>query len=362
MNKIKLVLVGIIIILFVLPNFANASVDEYKVVKDYMNQPKTLNDAVDEIKQMIKDNKPRWEIAKRVATIADVQITNMNEPWGESMSWKLFIAVPASVGAKLNKNSCLRTEKERKFITWRDAPSQLGRGENAQYDLAANWVWKSRAGNCAEHAALTYYLLKEAGEEDIRIFTSARNKHQYVVWGLGCEKDPDKPESWTEDVIIPDSWQHKIIRRQAVLNNEYCAVGVGKYEVNDQTHNRDKKACGFVGNKCCKKLPPCRGVPDRVCRDDDKCYICGNLGQYCCKGEKKCNFETLECVNGKCEKKSKEAEEAEEDTSHCDKIQDQYKRDDCYYKAAVEKKDPSICDKIECPYSRACCYEEVKNI
>jgi hypothetical protein len=49
--------------------------------------------------------------------------------------------------------------------------------------------------------------------------------------------------------------------------------------------------------------------------------------------------------------------EEEEDTSHCDKFQDQYKRDDCYYNAAIEKKDPSICAKIECPYHRDMCYD-----
>lgn len=306
MDKIKLVLVGIIIVLFILPNLANASVDEYKVGKDNMNQPKTLNDAVDEIKQMIKDNRPRWEIAKRVGTIADNQIRNANDVEALEVSkWNMINwALREYLEIEFDQS-----DEERKFREFRDKYPA-----GPPYDVSAKWVWKSRYGQCEENSALVYYLLKEAGEEDIRIFKSARKDHQYVVWGLGCEKDPDNPESWTEDVIIPDSWQHKVLRSQAVLNNEYCAVGEEGYNIDDQTYNRDTTACGFVRNKCCKKIAPCRGEPDRVCRDDE-CYICGREGDYCCKDER-CN-EGLKCKDGKCVEKCEEEEEVFPDCPPC---------------------------------------------
>ncbi|NQE52868.1 hypothetical protein C5S29_04675 [ANME-1 cluster archaeon GoMg3.2] len=302
MDKIRPILVAGIIFLLIFPCLAYESygIENSSRTRE-QQQPKTLDEAVNEIETMINDGSTRWEIAKRVATIADNQIQNHNEFY-EAADWKWFLSVPASILGPLPTDSSLWTEQERAFLKWRDEG-----GATAQYATAAEWAWNNRCGQCGENAALVYYLLKEAGEEDIRIFRSARKDHQYVVWGLGCEKDPDNPESWTEDVIIPDSWQHKVLRGQAVLNNEYCAVGEGEYKVNDQTYNRDKKACGFVGNKCCKKIGPCRGEPDRVCRDDNVCYICGREeGQYCCKDER-CD-EGLKCKEGKCVEKCEEEE------------------------------------------------------
>ena len=121
--------------------------------------------------------------------------------------------------------------------------------------------------------------------------------------------------------------------------------------------------CGGLNQKCCPN-DKCYAEPDDLDKwltcEDGKCVKCGGLNQKCCLNDKckpKWGLAKLTCEDGYCGK-----EGDKKDTSHCDKIQDQYKRDDCYYNAAVEKKDPSICDKIECPYSRAYCYEEVKNI
>jgi len=300
MGKIRPILVAGIIILLIFPCLAYDSYGIERSPRTREQQPNTLDAAVDEIETMINEGSTRWEIAKRVATIADNQIRNANDREALDISMGHLINWPLRkyLGIEFDPS-----DEERKFGEFRDEYPA-----GAPYNVSAKWVWNSRYGQCEENAALVYYLLKEAGEEDIRIFTSARKDHQYVVWGLGCEKDPDNPKSWTEDVIIPDSWQHKVLKGQAVLNNKYCAVGEGEYKVNDQTYNRDKKACGFVRNKCCKKLPPCRGEPYSVCRDDNVCYTCGRTeGQYCCKDER-C-AEGLKCKEGKCVEKCEEEEE-----------------------------------------------------
>ena len=301
MIKIRSILVAVTIILLIFPSLASASYDEFEVdhdnVRNYINQPKTLDDAVDEIKQLINEGKSRWYIAARVTTIADIQIVNKNDDENLGASWKQWLLGLAG-----------ESDEEKKFEKWRAAD-----GAEAQYDDAAKWVWGSRYGMCAENSALVYYLLKEAGAKDLHLIIqdAPGYDHRYVIWGMD-EGNPNKPESWTNDVIVPDGWQHKVLRGKAAFNNKYCLHG-GKAKFKGVTDTYDledgKKICGFLLAPCCKKIEPCRGVPDLVCaKSDNKCHPCGNLKQYCCEGEK-CNFETLECVDGKCVKKSKEEED-----------------------------------------------------
>ncbi|MCK4734875.1 MAG: toxin-antitoxin system YwqK family antitoxin [Methanophagales archaeon] len=315
MNKIKLILVGIIIILL-MPTTVAGLFDSYRttspitvpadihnIVKDlsaiaervYRNsiQPETRDDAVAEIEKMIKDGEPRWEVAKRAATIADLQITNMNDPLGDTQIWHWLFAGVASIFGQLSPESCLWTEDERKFENWRARS-----GDAQEYDYVAEWVWENRVGQCSENADLVYYLLKEAGVEDVRIHNSNRADHGLVVWGMG-NQDPSKPESWTDEVIIPDSWQHYVLRGKAAFNNEYAGC---TYDT-DITQGKDPSACGYGGRPCCKKIDPCRSST-LICVAN-RCRGCGYEGKYCCKDEK-CN-EGLECnKDGMCVKKEKD--------------------------------------------------------
>jgi hypothetical protein len=306
MNKIKLILVGIIIILL-MPTTVAGLFDSYhttpfpfpfndfirETVRQYLIQPETLVDAVAEIEQMIEDGEPRWEVAKRAATIADVQITNMNDPFGDTPTGHWGLVLVASLFGVVSSESSLWTEDERKFENWRARS-----GDAQDYDCVAEWVWENRVGQCSENADLVYYLLKEAGVEDVRIHKSNRAKHALVVWGMG-NQDPSKPESWTDEVIIPDSWQHYVLRGKAAFNNEYAGC---TYDT-DLTPGKDPSACGYGGRSCCKKIDPCRSST-LICVDT-RCRGCGYEGKYCCKDEK-CN-EGLECKDGKCVKKEDSA-------------------------------------------------------
>jgi ribosomal protein S7 len=288
MNKIKLILVGIIIILLMPTTLAGLGdsyrTTSYNIVEIvYLNsiQPEILDDAVAEIEQMIKDGEPRWEVAKRAATIADVQITNLNSE--ERMT------IPSNWLSVFG-----RSKQQEAFQNWWTAG-----GDIEQYDSVSEWVWENQVGQCSENANLVYYLLKEARVEDVRIHVSNRANHGLVVWGMG-NRDPSKPESWTDEVIIPDSWQHYVLRGKAAFNNGYAGC---TYDTDSTYPGKDKRACGYGGRPCCKKIDPCRSSA-LVCLND-KCYGCGYEDKYCCKDEK-CN-EGLECnTDGKCVKKEKD--------------------------------------------------------
>jgi len=306
MDKIRSILVAVTIILLIFPSLASAySYDEFEVERDIKNQPKTLDDAVDEIKQLINEGKSRWYIAARVTTIADIQIDNVNDFERMLQSWKHW--VPFFLAGE--------SDEDRNFKNWRDERG----GADEQYDDQANWAWDNKIGQCSENSCLVYYLLKKAGAKNIRIFGQKDPEHAFVVWGMDEEAEPNDPSSWTNEVIVPDGWQHKVLRGSKAFQNEYC--GNGGKGVKDNTHFKDHSVphrCGYksipsphIWHPCCKKAPyaPCRGNPKLACIDG-YCVHCGDKGYPCCEGDM-CNTDTLECKEGKCVEKSKEEEEEE---------------------------------------------------
>ncbi|MCX6005799.1 MAG: hypothetical protein NTZ34_00865 [Chloroflexi bacterium] len=325
MKKKIIVIAGLLLILqaFLIPLAAYADDDEYGDEDNgydsgydefdvgdnkYLLRPSSLKDAVDEIHLMIEQKKSRWEIAKRAATIADGRIINVNDT--ERMS------IPA------NWFSIFKDSKETEaFRAWSKQQNDEG-----PYNKTAAWVWDSRVGMCAENAALVYYLLKEAGATDLHIINRGGPDHRFVAWGLG-EGDPNNKESWTDNVIVPDSWQGKVLKGQAAWKNGYCGnMGNNSGDgLLDHTFAYDESApmpCGrawaaglvikgklYTGGKrspCCKTIKPCRGDPRLECFNDH-CVRCGqSKGQPCCTEGKPC-IEGLKCVNSFCIESGKEA-------------------------------------------------------
>ena len=306
MKQLISILIGIIVVLslYPAPSGAADTQDEYEIDPKLhiLKRPVTLQDAVDEIERMIEQEKPRWEIAKRAAIIADGRISNIN-PVDSEHFWlnPLF--------------PFLLSEKDKIFGAWRD--NKQG-GADKQYDDQANWAWDNKIGQCSENSCLVYYLLKKAGAKNIRIFVQKDPDHAFVVWGMDEEAEPNDLSSWTNEVIVPDGWQHKVLRGSKALRNEYC--GHDGKGVEDNTHFKDHSVphrCGYtsipsvdIWHPCCKKAPyaPCRGNPKLACIDG-YCVLCGGKGYPCCEGDM-CNTDTLECKEGKCVEKSKEEEGA----------------------------------------------------
>lgn len=307
MKQLISILIGIIVVLslYPAPSGAADTQDEYEISfleLHILKRPVTLQDAVDEIERMIEQEKPRWEIAKRAAIIADGRISNINPVDCEHLLLNPLFPV-------------LLCMKDKSFGEWRDKQG----GADKQYDDQANWAWDNKIGQCSENSCLVYYLLKKAGAKNIRIFGQKDPDHAFVVWGMDEEAEPNDPSSWTNEVIVPDGWQHKVLRGSKAFQNEYC--GNGGKGVEDNTPFKDHSVphrCGYksipsvhIWHPCCKKAPyaPCRGNPKLACIDG-YCVRCGDKGYPCCEGDM-CDTDTLECKEGKCVEKCEEEEEEE---------------------------------------------------
>lgn len=263
-------------------------------------QPETLDDAVLEIGNMIYNGESKAVIAKRVTTIVDTRIQNINSL--ERLS------------NPENLNPFLDSQSDIVFGKWRDE-----KGAYKQYDTTADWAWENKTGQCGENSALVYYILKKAGAKNVRLFES--QKHAYTVWGLHPEADPSDPSMWTNDVIVPDSWFGKVLQGKNAFNNDYVSGG------NDVTHERDRFAsprCGLIdsGNKvksvpACSLPPPCRGKS--MLHIGDRCYSCGYKDEPCCPNDV-CHGGMI-CSESKCSRKTEPKQPPE---YNCDTLRKAY--------------------------------------
>jgi hypothetical protein len=296
MKKVIALLVGIVMVQLLCPVFSDvvAADDEYQTTDaKYLMRPVSLQDAVDEIKAMIEQGKSRWDIAKRVTNIADGKIVNANpgtyefHTWPSNWLWPLVDSADNQI-----------------FDQWRSQG-----GADKQYYDQANWVWDHKYGQCSENSSLVYYLLKRAGINDIRVFGRSDPDHAFVVWGMDEEADPNDASAWTDNVIVPDGWQGKVLRGAKAFQNRYC--GNGGTGVADKTYLIDNTVpprCGYRSDSstkypCCKKEPyaPCRGDSRLACVDGS-CVSCGSINKPCCDNGR-CDFANLECRGGKCVEK-----------------------------------------------------------
>jgi len=256
-----------------------------------IRQPETLDDAIKEIKGMISDGKSREEISKRVTEIGDEQIKSNNDPLERPIS------------------GIIGDFQGSEFLKWRD-----NGGVKKQPEEMAKWAWDKREGQCAEHSALVYYILKTAGAKNIRIFRSnnyvwykdwgrgAYSSHDFPVWGLKPDVDPSKKENWTDKVFIPDSWQGITLSGKEAFKDKHCGHGW------DVTEERDKQAdarCGVIRRGQHTKVPACSSPP--FCftigsvHIDGWCKLCGSLGEPCCENDA-CRRPN-KCINSICTKK-----------------------------------------------------------
>lgn len=285
MNKASYKTFLFLIIILLILQIVRANV--YQTETDWdakKNQPGTLSYALSQIKEMKDHGVSRIEVARRITSMADIQIINQNDLERMTVldNWQFW-------GNPMQRNQ----DAWDKWIK--------DNGADEQYDVQAQWVYKNRFGQCAENSALTYYLLKEAGfEGQIRLF--AAPDHAYTVWGMDPEVNPQDESSWTDDVIVLDAWSGKILTGKDAYHDGYIK---GSQTV-DGTDLRDNSAvprCGFFATKntaspCCKTISSCRDNPRLVCYQD-KCMPCGARGYNCCQNDV-CNFDTLECVNHMC--------------------------------------------------------------
>ncbi|MCR3923055.1 MAG: hypothetical protein NUK65_11170 [Firmicutes bacterium] len=188
-------------------------------------EPKTLDEAVALVQQMVADGGSRDDIALAVKNMVDNRVTNVNslERMTDWRNWFLLFA---------------DNPKEKDFDDFR------ARG-NFDYDETAKWLWNSQYGQCEEISSLTYYILTKAEVEgNVRILsTSAGNGHNFVVWGMQDGADPNNPDTWGSQARIVDGWGGKTLTAEDAADDQLY-IQEGRY-VNDNTCSYDKNAPGW---------------------------------------------------------------------------------------------------------------------
>jgi hypothetical protein len=93
--------------------------------------------------------------------------------------------------------------------------------DNNSIQHAAVWTWENRVGQCEEHAKLTYYILDQAGVNNLHFLgweKGGADNHLFVVIGGDNE---DYPDFWPDDAIVVDPWQGKTLDTFNALINPW---------------------------------------------------------------------------------------------------------------------------------------------
>ena len=289
------------------------------------SQPMTLDGAVAKVQDMRRGGASRAEISAWVTSVVDGRIQNANSPERVFAHWKHVI--PLELAG--------RSDKDLAFNQWRKQG-----GAEQSYDVAAKWAWEHRYGQCAENTAVTYYILKTAGFDDVRIIN--RPDHRFVLWGLEDEADPNNLRAYTERVFAVDGWQGRSLQGDDIIRNYYTSPSYKRLV--DATADFDRKArewCGFLGKPCCTSKPACRDDPSLVCALG-KCWPCGKRDRRCCDNQ---ICEEGDCLDGYCRTQTTQSTD-DSGGVDCTSRGDREAIDLCFYQKAVATGNASLCAMI----------------
>lgn len=109
-----------------------------------------------------------------------------------------------------------KKEVERRADEIKKMAAATGKGQVAEWakwgEVIAIWAKNAEAhhcGNCAEHAAIAFVYLKNAGIRPIEYMgylSSYFEDHAFVVIGRKADSDINKPVAWGADVAVCDAY------------------------------------------------------------------------------------------------------------------------------------------------------------
>lgn len=208
-ERVLTILIFLVFIPFV--SFSQGDWEEMKVGEKYYLPPLTLEEMVENVKEMNVKNAPKNEIASWMAKVIDWRITNQN-------SAEAFFDTEVYTGSKL-------------FLEWRDRSIY-------NYETVAKWAWSNKMGACEENSNTVYYILKQAGvPKDFRqVYTGA---HQFTVWGLAPGADIGNPDTWGPNAIVIDPWLGYTVDSDGVKYGKWYMNGDPTIKLIDVTYNCD---------------------------------------------------------------------------------------------------------------------------
>ncbi len=230
-----------LIVLIILPSVSfsqNALADFYVGGKTYL-PPSTLEEMVENVKDMTTSNAPKKEIASWLARVIDGRVTNMNSP-ERVLDWRNTFS---SKGQEL-------------FDEWRDRNIY-------DNETSAKWAWNNSMGNCEENSNIVYYILKNAGvPKDFRMISTG--KHQFTVWGLAPGADISNPDTWGPNAIVVDPWLGYTVDSDGVKSGRWFQNDDPTVDLNDQTFNFDPDSEKWETSTENRSL---------TTSDDDPCFV-----------------------------------------------------------------------------------------
>ena len=202
-----------VILIMIASSFGVHGIDDETMMSSVsghdLPEPKTLNQAVDNVKKMKSGRSSTQEIAAYVSTIIDDRLLALNQ--GTELT-----ATEIFYGKDYIEDLDRRWNAERESSGGRvpqlNADPALGRpvfgnDDGLDYVHRAEWAWSLEAGNCEESASIAYYIFKKAGIP-ARFITNGG--HSYVIIGFKDDYDPEKdaadPGDWGAQAYVVDGW------------------------------------------------------------------------------------------------------------------------------------------------------------
>lgn len=210
-----------------------------QMIQRKLPPPATLEELSEQARRMKQLGADNAQIAEYVSIIVDKRLLASNKPWGES----LFLTEEA----KADRDA--RWKPIDNFTKANDGLPGKPLDDGKKYEKLAGLAWDNKVGNCAESAAVSYTILKNAGIP-VKIFTSsAGGGHEFAVIGLAPNADPNDPSTWGKDARVVDGWIGHSLTPSDARDNRWVFNGKtgGKMVVTDQTNGYDNpKAAEFL--------------------------------------------------------------------------------------------------------------------
>jgi len=218
--------INLLILLIIIPfvSFSQITMGDFIVGEKLYVPPSTLEEMIENVKDMSANNAPRKEIASWMARVIDHRITNMN-------SVEYFFDTRNYTG---EGNELFDEYSDRNIY---------------DYETSAKWAWNNRMGNCEENSNIVYYILKQAGvPKDFRQLATI--KHQFTVWGLVPGAELSNPDTWGPNAIVIDPWLGYTLDSDRVKSNKWYQNGDPRILPADATNSYDRGAKEWISYTC----------------------------------------------------------------------------------------------------------------
>lgn len=115
----------------------------------------------------------------------------------------------------------------------------IGMRRKSEACIQDNWIWESGAeamiechaaeaikagcGNCGDHAAVAFHLLRLWGIAPLDFMRAANSNHNFVVIGRTRTSDPKSPLTWGVAAVVCDPWDYEDTKKGRVIGKSYPA-------------------------------------------------------------------------------------------------------------------------------------------